>query len=72
LELAKRPNVVIKVSGARTLSREPYPFSDIRDALAPVLDAGGFRRCLWGTAWTSEVAVVVAGEVRRSCSLTNA
>ena len=26
LELAKRPNAVIKVSGACTLSREPYPF----------------------------------------------
>src|SRR5262245_35160160 len=31
LELAKRPNAVIKVSGACTLSREPYPFQDIWD-----------------------------------------
>src|SRR3954469_25422113 len=29
LELAKRKNAVIKVSGACTLSREPYPFPDI-------------------------------------------
>jgi hypothetical protein len=29
LELARRPNAVIKVSGACTLSRESYPFSDI-------------------------------------------
>ena len=29
LELARRPNAVIKVSGACTLSREPYPFPDI-------------------------------------------
>jgi hypothetical protein len=28
LELAKRPNAVIKVSGACTLSKEPYPFPD--------------------------------------------
>src|SRR5262249_57842981 len=28
LALAKRPNAVIKVSGACTLSREPYPFPD--------------------------------------------
>src|SRR6266853_3529668 len=28
LDLAKRKNAVIKVSGACTLSREPYPFAD--------------------------------------------
>jgi predicted TIM-barrel fold metal-dependent hydrolase len=49
LELAKRPNVVIKVSGACTLSHEPYPFSDIWDPRARVFDAFGFERCLWGT-----------------------
>ena len=47
LALAKRPNVVIKVSGACTLSREPYPFNDIWDPLARVFDAWGFERCLW-------------------------
>ena len=31
LELAKRKNAVIKVTGACTLSREPYPFPDIWD-----------------------------------------
>jgi hypothetical protein len=34
LDLAKRKNAVIKVSGACTLSREPYPFPDIWDPLA--------------------------------------
>jgi predicted TIM-barrel fold metal-dependent hydrolase len=58
LELAKRPNVVIKVSGACTLSREPYPFPDIWDPLARVFDAWGFERCLWGTDWTRASAVV--------------
>ena len=58
LELAKRPNVVIKVSGACTLSREPYPFPDIWDPLARVFDAWGFERCLWGTDWTRAFAVV--------------
>jgi hypothetical protein len=38
LDLAKRSNVVIKVSGACTLSREPYPFPDIWDPLARVFD----------------------------------
>ncbi len=58
LDLAKRENAVIKVSGACTLSREPYPFDDIWDPLARVFDAWGFERCLWGTDWTRAHAVV--------------
>jgi L-fuconolactonase len=58
LALAKRPNVVIKVSGACTLSQKPYPFPDIWDPLARVFDAWGFDRCLWGTDWTRAFAVV--------------
>ena len=58
LDLAKRPNVVVKVSGACTLSKEPYPFPDIWDPLKRVFDAWGFERCLWGTDWTRAFAVV--------------
>ena len=58
LDLAKRPNVVIKVSGACTLAKAPYPFPDIWDPLARVFDAWGFERCLWGTDWTRAFAVV--------------
>ena len=58
IELAKRPNAVIKVSGACTLSKEPYPFRDIWDPLKRVFDAWGFERCLWGTDWTRAYAVV--------------
>ncbi|MBL4719915.1 MAG: amidohydrolase [Alphaproteobacteria bacterium] len=58
LDLAKRPNAVIKVSGACTLSKEDYPFPDIWDPLARVFDAWGLDRCLWGTDWTRAFAVV--------------
>jgi len=58
LELAKRPNLVIKVSGSCTLSQQPYPFPDIWDPLARIFDAWGFERCLWGTDWTRAFAVV--------------
>lgn len=58
LELAKRPNAVIKVSGACTLAREPYPFPDIWEPLQRLFDAWGFERCLWGTDWTRAFAVV--------------
>jgi L-fuconolactonase len=58
VELAKRANAVVKVSGACTLSREGYPFADIWDPLRRVFDAWGFDRCLWGTDWTRAYAVV--------------
>ena len=58
LALARRKNAVVKVSGACTLAREPYPFPDIWDPLARVFDAWGFDRCLWGTDWTRAFAVV--------------
>ena len=58
LELAKRKNAVIKVSGACTLSKQPYPYPDIWEPLARVFDAWGLDRCLWGTDWTRAYAVV--------------
>ncbi len=58
LELANRPNAVIKVSGACTLSHAGYPYPDIWDPLARVFDAWGLERCLWGTDWTRAFAVV--------------
>ena len=58
LDLARRDNVVIKVSGACTLSHEPFPYPDIWDPLARVFDAWGMDRCLWGTDWTRAAAVV--------------
>jgi predicted TIM-barrel fold metal-dependent hydrolase len=58
LDLARRKNAVIKVSGACTLSQKPYPFPDIWDPLSRLFDAWGFERCLWGTDWTRASAVV--------------
>lgn len=58
LELARRANAVIKVSGACTMSREPYPFPDIWEPLQRVFDAWGIERCLWGTDWTRAFAVI--------------
>src|SRR5690349_9588833 len=57
LALAKRKNCVIKVSGACTLSKQPFPYNDIWDPLKRIFDAWGFERCLWGTDWTRAYAV---------------
>src|SRR5215472_14995754 len=58
VDLAKRKNAVIKISGACTLSKQPYPYPDIWDPLKRIFDAWGFERCLWGTDWTRAFAVV--------------
>ena len=58
IDLARRPNAALKVSGVCTMSREPFPYPDIWDPLARVFDAWGFERCLWGTDWTRTYALV--------------
>ncbi len=58
LELAAQPNVAIKISGACTLSHEPFPYADIWDPLARIFDAFGLDRCMWGTDWTRAVLLL--------------
>jgi predicted TIM-barrel fold metal-dependent hydrolase len=55
LTLAAHENVALKITGACTLSREPYPYSDIWDPVCRMIDAFGIDRCLWGTDWTRAV-----------------
>ncbi len=62
LALARHPNLAIKVTGACTLSREPFPFRDLRAPLERVFEAYGFERCLWGTDWTRATALVSYGD----------
>src|SRR5271168_2264510 len=58
LALAAHPNIAIKISGACTLSHEPFPYKDIWDPLGRIFDAFRFGRCLWGTDWTRAVALL--------------
>lgn len=58
LALAAHDNVTIKISGACTLSHEPFPYRDIWDPLCRIFDAFGFDRCMWGTDWTRAVALL--------------
>ena len=55
LALAQFPNVAMKITGACTLSLEPYPFPDIWDPVCRMVDAFGVDRCMWGTDWTRAV-----------------
>ena len=58
LELASLRNVTIKITGACTLSHEPFPYRDIWDPLARICDAFGLDRCMWGTDWTRAVGLL--------------
>lgn len=49
LDLARFPNVAVKVSGVPGLSREPYPFADVWPHLHRVVDAFGPDRLMWGS-----------------------
>jgi L-fuconolactonase len=58
LALAAHSNIAIKITGACTLSREPFPYKDIWDPLQRIFDAFGMERCMWGTDWTRAVALL--------------
>ena len=55
LDLAQYDNIAVKITGACTLSHEPFPYNDLWDPLGRIFDAFGFDRCLWGTDWTRAV-----------------
>ncbi len=55
IKLSEFDNITIKITGACTLSREPYPYNDLWDPLYQIFNAYGIRRCMWGTDWTRAV-----------------
>ena len=58
ISLAELDNVTIKISGACTLSHQPFPYPDIWEPLSKIFDAFGFDRCMWGTDWTRAVRLL--------------
>jgi L-fuconolactonase len=58
LALAAHDNIAVKISGACTLSHQPFPYKDIWDPLGRIFDAFGLDRCMWGTDWTRAVALL--------------
>jgi predicted TIM-barrel fold metal-dependent hydrolase len=71
LALAAHDNVVVKITGACTLSHQPFPYKDIWDPLARIFDAFGFNRCMWGTDWTRAVALLTYKEGVESFRVTD-
>ena len=58
ISLSEYDNVAIKISGACTLSHQPFPYADIWEPLSKIFDAYGFDRCMWGTDWTRAVGLL--------------
>ena len=56
LDLAAYDNVAIKITGACTLAKGPFPYNDIWEPLGRIFDGFGLDRCMWGTDWTRAVA----------------
>lgn len=51
-KVAKYPNVGVKLSGAPSLSTDPWPYRNIHDYIRQVFEAFGPDRCFWGTDLT--------------------
>jgi predicted TIM-barrel fold metal-dependent hydrolase len=62
LSLAAYRNIVVKITGACTLSHLAFPYADIWDPLGRIFDAFGLDRCMWGTDWTRAVHLLTYRE----------
>jgi L-fuconolactonase len=71
LALAAHDNIVVKITGACTLSHEPFPYNDLWDPLGRIFDAFGFDRCLWGTDWTRAVGLLTYRQGVESFRITD-
>jgi predicted TIM-barrel fold metal-dependent hydrolase len=71
LALASHPNIRIKISGACTLSHEPFPYNDIWDPVMRIIDAFGLDRCMWGTDWTRATELLTYKEGVAAFRVTN-
>lgn len=52
LELARYPNVHVKLCGAPLLSQENYPYHDVWPHLDGLFGAFGYERVMWGSDYT--------------------
>src|SRR5262252_9125571 len=58
LALAQYENVRVKISGACTMSHQPFPYDDVWEPVLRVIDAFGLDRCMWGTDWTRTIGML--------------
>ena len=71
LALADFDHVAIKISGACTLSHQPFPYPDIWEPLRRIFDAFGIERCMWGSDWTRTISVVTYQQAVEAFQVTD-
>jgi predicted TIM-barrel fold metal-dependent hydrolase len=71
LALAAHTNIVVKITGACTLSHQAFPYTDIWSPLGRIFDAFGFDRCMWGTDWTRAVGLLTYQQGVESFRITD-
>ena len=69
LALAAFPNVSVKISGACTMARGPYPYRDLWDPIHRIFDAFGLERCPWGTDWTRSSGMLLQDQTQADVAL---
>ena len=57
LNLARYPNVAVKVSASVSLSQDSFPYNDLWPRIHSVIDAFGLDRVMWGSDWTRVLSV---------------
>ena len=62
LALARYPNIAVKLTGACTYSRRPFPYDDLWEPIGRVIDTFGLDRCMWGTDWTRSTRILTYEE----------
>lgn len=73
LELARYPNVAVKLCGAPLLSKQHYPFDDVWPNLEQLFRVFGFERVMWGSDYTRmRIADLPKGERPRKRGLSYA
>lgn len=51
IELARHPNLFVKISDVKGRSKLEFPFTDMHDYVRALVNAFGAERCLWGTGY---------------------
>lgn len=51
LDLARHPNVLIKISDVHNRSDEDFPYADMHEVVKMAIGAFGIDRCMWGTGY---------------------
>ncbi len=51
LELGRKGNAYVKLSGYMKFSREAYPYEDTWPYIRALVEAFGVKSCVWGTDW---------------------